>query len=117
MPTQQKPQGFSRDKLHVLLSIDVVASKLDPNKGEFKDGDYAISWIKKYGDGRVFYTAYGHQNELMWSKPILASYLAGIQYALGDLKADDTPSKDKDWKAIPGADNSLPLINPVVPAK
>ena len=73
VPTQQKPQGFSRDKVHVLLSIDVVASKLDPNKGEFKDGDYAISWIKKYGEGRVFYTAYGHQHEICWSKPIVAS--------------------------------------------
>jgi uncharacterized protein len=118
VPTQKKPQGFSRDKLHVLLSIDVVASNLDPNKGEFKDGDYAISWIKKYGDGRVFYTAYGHQHEICWSKPIVASFLAGIQYALGDLKADETPSsKLKDWKTIPGADNSLPLINPVIPAK
>jgi uncharacterized protein len=117
-PTAAKPQGYSRDKVHVLLSLDVVASKVDPSKGDFKDGDYALSWIKKYGDGRVFYTAYGHQNELMWSKPILKHYLAGIQYALGDLKADDTPSGAKDWKAISGPDPATtPLINPVAPAK
>jgi uncharacterized protein len=117
-PTGAKPQGYNRDKVRVLLSLDVAASKVDPSKGDFKDGDYALSWIKKYGDGRVFYTAYGHQNELMWSKPILAHYLAGIQYALGDLKADDTPSGKKDWQAIHGPDPAqTPLINPVVPAK
>ena len=118
MPTPKKPQGYSRDKVHVLLSLDVVASKVDPAKGDFKDGDYALSWIKKYGDGRVFYTAYGHQVELMWSKPILKHYLAGIQYALGDLKADDTPSGKLDWKALHGPDPATtPLINPVAPAK
>jgi|WetSurMetagenome_2_1015567.scaffolds.fasta_scaffold25736_3 uncharacterized protein len=116
-PTQQKPQGYSRDKVHVLLSIDCPTSKLDPNKGQQKDGDYALSWIKKYGDGRVFYTAYGHRHEHFWSAPLLKHYLAGIQYALGDLKADDTPSGKKDWKAISGPPLETPVINPMNPGK
>ena len=116
-PTTQRPQGFSRDKLHILLSIDVATSKLDPNLGQFKDGDYAVSWIHKYGEGRVFYTAFGHRHEHFWSAPLLAHYLAGIQYALGDLKADDTPSKDKDWKSISGPPIDTPVINPMNPGK
>lgn len=39
-------QPYSRDKLKVLLSLDNV--KFDVSKGQRKDGDYAISWIRNY---------------------------------------------------------------------
>ena len=55
-----------------------------------KDHDFALSWIQKVGQGRVFYEALGYNNPDM-----LAHILAGMQYALGDLKADDSPSKKK----------------------
>jgi type 1 glutamine amidotransferase len=87
---------YSRDKLHVLLSIDNDNSRLgkpDPSKAPYrKDADYAVSWVKTYGNGRVFYCSLGH-DRMDWANPMLLKhYLAGIQYALGDLKADDTPS-------------------------
>jgi hypothetical protein len=55
------------------------------------DGDYAISWLRNFGAGRVFYCALGHRKEILWNKPVLQHYLDGIQFALGDLKADATP--------------------------
>jgi uncharacterized protein len=117
-PTAQRPEGYSREKLHILLSLDCEASKLDPNKGQHKDGDYALSWIHKYGEGRVFYTAFGHRHEHCWSAPLVAHYLAGIQYALGDLKADDTPTaKLKDHKIPAGPSLDTPVINPMNPGK
>jgi hypothetical protein len=115
-PDARRPEGYSRDKLHILLSLDLDASKLDPSKGHRKDGDYAVSWIHKYGDGRVFYTSLGHRHEHFWSAPILAHYLAGFQYALGDLKADDTPTaKLKDHKITAGPSIDTPVINPMNP--
>jgi len=56
------------------------------------DGDYALSYIRREGQGRVFYEAHGHDESVYAIKPILEHMLAGIQYALGDLKADDSPS-------------------------
>jgi type 1 glutamine amidotransferase len=51
-----------------------------------------LSWIKKEGQGRVFVQALGH-NEHIWSnEKILKAFTAGVQYAAGDLAADDTPS-------------------------
>jgi hypothetical protein len=115
-PDAKRAEGYSRDKLHILLSIDLETSKLDPTKGHRKDGDYAVSWIHQYGQGRVFYTSLGHRHEHFWSAPILAHYLAGFQYALGDLKADDTPSaKLKDHKINPGPSLDTPVINPMNP--
>jgi type 1 glutamine amidotransferase len=87
---------YSREKLHVLMSIDV--EKTDMNQGRDckacirEDNDYAISWIRSYGKGRVFYCSLGHNPNAFWTPELLQHFLAGIQFALGDLKADTTPS-------------------------
>ncbi len=44
----------------------------------------------------MFYEALGHHESIYYNNPdMLAHILAGMQYALGDLKADDSPSKKK----------------------
>ena len=89
--------SFSRDNVHVLTSID-YAKMSDEDKAKEPpatartDHDYALSWIRREGQGRVFYEAHGHNEKIYAIKPMLEHLVAGIQYALGDLKADDTPS-------------------------
>jgi type 1 glutamine amidotransferase len=60
--------------------------------GNRKDGLYPISWISTFGKGRTFYCSLGHREEIYWNPMILQHYLAGIQYALGDLQAEATPT-------------------------
>ncbi len=84
-----RDQPYSRAKLRVLLSLDM--DRIAKKAGR-KDGDNAVSWVRRYGQGRVFYCSLGHRNEVFTTPAVLAHYLAGIQYALGDLKADHTPS-------------------------
>jgi type 1 glutamine amidotransferase len=84
-----------RDRLHVLLSID--ASRMDTTRRILAqrktDLDFPVSWIKSYGKGRVFYTTMGHNAQAFADPKLLQHFLAGIQFALGDLKADPTPSE------------------------
>jgi type 1 glutamine amidotransferase len=94
----QLQEPVFRDKLHVLLSIDVENTM--PSRRNFlqvraEDKDFPLSWIREYGKGRVFYSAFGHTADAFWNPNILEFNLAGIQYALGDLKADATPSGKK----------------------
>ena len=89
--------SFSRKRVHVLTSINYdKMSQNDKDKEPAAtrrtDGDYALSYIQHVGNGRVFYEAHGHDEKVYFSRPFLAHMLAGIQYALGDLKADDSPS-------------------------
>ena len=77
-------EPYSRDKLHVLMSLDL--SQMD-DPGKRPDKDYAISWVRKYGDGRVFYTTLGHDPQTYWNPLFLQHVLAGIQFATGDLPA------------------------------
>ena len=90
--------SFSRETVHVLTSVDYdKMSFMDKLKesGMRPDHDFGLSWIKKEGQGRVFYTAIGHDERQYAIKPLLEHLLAGMQYALGDLKADDSPSRKK----------------------
>lgn len=87
---------YSRDLLHVLLTIDTQKSDMNPQRRflpeRYADRDFAISWIQTYGKGRVFYTSLGHNSEIYWNAAVLEHILDGIQYALGDLDADARPS-------------------------
>jgi len=87
-------ESFSRDNVHVLTSIDYAKMSDEDKATETNprsDHDYALSWIRREGKGRLFYEAHGHHERIYAMKPMLEHILAGIQYALGDLKADDTP--------------------------
>jgi len=107
-------EPYSREKLRVLLSIDYSSSP-DVAKAEERlktrgaapdakdsekrdlaavraDRDYALAWIRSWGKGRVFYCALGHRAEVTFDPAMVQFYFAGIQYALGDLKADDSAS-------------------------
>jgi hypothetical protein len=90
---------YSRDKLHILFSMDWEASRL--GGGNRPDNDFAFSWIHAYGQGRVFYCAFGHNPQDFSNAPLAQHFLAGIQYALGDLKADATPSAKLNIKPAP----------------
>ncbi len=86
-------EPYSRDNLRVLLSLDVATT--DMNKGDQihrTDGDFAVAWVRGYGQGRVFYCSLGHRPEVFTDPAVLQFYLDGIQFALGDLAADVTPS-------------------------
>lgn len=87
---------YSRDHQRVLLKIDTDRMDTGPDRRMLperrEDLDFAVTWIRSEGKGRVFYCALGHKAEIFQRKPILEHYLAGIQYALGDLKCDDSPS-------------------------
>ena len=93
--------SFSRSNVHVLTSVDY--DKMTPEdkakeSGARTDHDYALSWIRREGKGRLFYMAHGHHERNYAVPELLQHLLAGIQYAAGDLKADDSPSV----KAGPG---------------
>src|SRR3954453_10908362 len=89
--------SFSRKRVHVLTSINYSKMSAEdkakePASTKRTDADYALSYIQRVGNGRVFYEAHGHDEKIYYLRPFVAHMLAGIQYALGDLKANDSPS-------------------------
>ncbi|HYT90762.1 MAG TPA: ThuA domain-containing protein [Gemmataceae bacterium] len=83
LPTERK----------MLLALDTEKMDMkDVSKGKRTDNQFAVSWVATYGKGRTFYCSLGHREEIFWNPAILRHYLAGIQYVLGDLPAEATPT-------------------------
>lgn len=113
-----RPESFEGDKnLRILVSLDMskskniqvlLKSKKDKDQRteeEAKAVKVAVSWIREFNGGRVFYSNIGHRDDTFWNTAMLEHYLAGIQYALGDLEADATPTADaKDLRSAAAPD-------------
>ncbi len=100
---QFKADPWSREKLRVLTSLDVSKDSVTARKPKSEkraDEDFGVSWLREAGKGRVFYCSLGHREEIYWNPVVLQHYLAGIQFALGDLKVDTTPSAKLDAQPI-----------------
>jgi type 1 glutamine amidotransferase len=73
---------FSRDRVHVLLSLDTDRTDMSdlPN---IPKGDYPQAWTHNVGRGRAFYTALGHRDDI-WSHDAVfrAHVTGGIRWAL-----------------------------------
>ena len=93
----QLQEPVLRDHMHVLLRIDPEktgpARRILPVRKQ--DMDFPMSWIRRQGKGRVFYSGLGHGPDVFSNAQMLAHLLAGIQYALGDLAADDAPDSTR----------------------
>jgi type 1 glutamine amidotransferase len=79
---------YSRNKVRVLVSLDLSET---PDKGQRPDKDYPLAWIQSCGNGRSFYTAFGHNRNAFRDPTLLRFLQDGVQFALGDLPADTTP--------------------------
>src|SRR5690606_19078357 len=81
--------AYSDYNFRPLLYIE--ADKLEGLKKEVSDNTIYVSWIKRYGKGRVFYTSPSHNAQSMDNPELLQFFLDGMQYVVGDLKCDDSP--------------------------
>ncbi len=80
-----KYKDYQRENQRVLLSIDMEKSYKKEGR---EDQDHALLWVKKYGEGRVFFSAFGHNEQVYANPMILQTWLNGIQFALGDLEVE-----------------------------
>ena len=52
-----------------------------------------VSWIKRYGKGKVFYVSPSHNAQSFEEPSMLQFYLNGMEYVTGNLECDDSPMK------------------------
>lgn len=75
-------RDWSRDRTHVLLSLDADSVDLTNKLVERKDRDFALAWCHDYGKGRVFFTALGHRDDVWKDTRFQTHLLNGILWAL-----------------------------------
>lgn len=78
-------QDFDRAEQRVLMALDMNSEVNATRKGPRKDGDYALAWVKEFGKGRVFVSAFGHNKEIFYHPEILKMWIEGFRYVLGEI--------------------------------
>jgi uncharacterized protein len=85
---------YSRDKLHIIISCEKGSFKEAESdaKAKREDGDYAISWCREEGKGKVFFTALGHDPKVWKDEKFQKHLFGGVAWATGQAKGDATPT-------------------------
>jgi uncharacterized protein (TIGR03437 family) len=84
-------RSFSRDRVRVLLTLDTRSVDMTAPGIDRADGDFALAWIRTYGQGRVFYSAFGHFVESFQLPPIRTMLANALLWLTGQIDADATP--------------------------
>lgn len=79
---------YDSKKVDMFMRLDTEKSPMNRPGIKRTDKDFGVSWARHWGKGRVFYTSLGHNHEIYWTPEILKHYLAGMQWAIGDLNAE-----------------------------
>src|SRR5579864_3024 len=87
-------KNYSRDRVRVLMSLDTSSVDLTKKNVKRKDGDFAVTWVRDYGKGRVFYSSLGHE-EQVWDRPdIQQMWLEAVKWAMGMTEGNATPAAE-----------------------
>jgi type 1 glutamine amidotransferase len=73
-------RDWSRERVHVLARLD--PRSVDVGRGKRPDHDYALAWSRQEGEGRVVYTALGHEPAVWADERFRIHLLGAIEWAL-----------------------------------
>jgi type 1 glutamine amidotransferase len=89
-------KNFAKD-LHVVLIEDNEGMKGDC----YQRPQFPMTWARMHKKGRVFYTSFGHRDDIWTNPKVQGIIVGGLSWAMGNVKVDVTPNIDK---ATPKAD-------------
>ncbi|OHB79907.1 MAG: hypothetical protein A2W31_01770 [Planctomycetes bacterium RBG_16_64_10] len=80
-------KNFASD-LHVILVQETAGMR----GRDYGRPPFPATWVRQYGQGRVFYTSFGHRDDI-WTNPTVQQIiLGGFAWAMGNVDADITPN-------------------------
>ena len=96
-------RDFSRDSIRVLMTLDTHSVDLSAQGVNPNTEDFPLAWCRRYGAGRVFYTALGHF-ESTWRDPRFSQMmLRAMLWLTGQTEADAAPRPPKPPAFLPDA--------------
>jgi hypothetical protein len=81
---------YAKD-LHVILVQETEGMKGDC----YQRPNFPATWARMHGKGRVYYTSFGHRDDVWSNEKVQQIILGGMAWALGNVDADVTPNIEK----------------------
>jgi len=83
-------KNFAKD-LHVVLIEDNEGMKGDC----YQRPPFPMTWARMHRKGRVFYTSFGHRDDIWTNPQVQGIIVGGLAWAMGNVKVDVIPNIDK----------------------
>ena len=83
-------RDYRRYPTKVLMTLDPESID-DFDKGRRDDGDYALAWCREYSQGRMFYTALGHREDVWMDERFQEHLMGGIEWAIAGGEVHHAP--------------------------
>ena len=74
-------RNFRHEGTHILLELDTTSVDMDKEDVRGVDGNFPLAWTRKFGKGKVFYTALGHREDVWKDQRFQKLLLHGILWA------------------------------------
>lgn len=79
------------DQLHVIM-VQLTEGMESGGQRDYERPDFPMTWVKRHGDGRVFYCSMGHREDVWTNPKYQGLVLAGLNVITGRADADFTPN-------------------------
>ncbi|MHC4693996.1 MAG: ThuA domain-containing protein, partial [Planctomycetota bacterium] len=56
---------------------------------------FPMTWARKHKKGRVFYTSFGHRDDIWTNPQVQGIIVGGLAWTMGNVKVEVTPNIDK----------------------
>lgn len=83
-------KNYSRDKVRVLMRLDVAGVDLANKNVHRTDRDFAVSWVRNYGRGRAFVSTLGHRSEVWENAQVQKMWLEAAKWVMGLTPGGET---------------------------
>jgi type 1 glutamine amidotransferase len=83
-------KNFAKD-LHVILVEDNEGMEGDC----YQRPPFPATWARMHNKGRVFYTSFGHRDDIWTNARVQGIIAGGLAWAMGNVTVDVTPNIDK----------------------
>lgn len=103
---------FSRERVRVLLTLDTTSVDLSAPGTNPGTEDFPLAWCRRYGEGRVFYTAVGHFESTWRDERFQQMLLQALLWMTGQLDGDATPRPGVQPALIPDAIGNSASLSP-----
>jgi len=75
-----------RDDNEILLRLDPMSVDRTKPGAHLRYYNWPLAWTRKYGKGRIFYTALGHEDGVWRDQRFQQLLYNGIEWAMGEIK-------------------------------
>lgn len=86
-------KNFNKKNIHVLAMLDPGLARRTQDKYDIPD--YPITWVSTHGEGRIYYNAQGHREDVWTNEDFQQTVIAAATWAMGEGPAQAEPNYKK----------------------